>query len=101
MTVGCGPCRKSSPGSTFRRPSSASAASADVARGPGGFPARLAGMPLSSESRIGPYEIVGPIGAGGMGEVYRARDTALDRDVAVKVLPPDLSANPDFKQRFE
>ena len=48
-----------------------------------------------------PYEIVGPIGAGGMGEVYRARDTRLERTVAVKVLPAHLSANPELRQRFE
>src|SRR6185369_17243694 len=49
----------------------------------------------------GPYEIVAPIGAGGMGEVYRARDTRLGRDVAVKVLPPGLSENADARARFE
>ncbi len=58
-------------------------------------------MTLAEGSRLGPYEILGPLGAGGMGEVYRARDTRLDRDVAVKVLPEQLSSNPDFKQRFE
>jgi Tol biopolymer transport system component len=50
---------------------------------------------------LGPYEIVSAIGAGGMGEVYRARDTRLDRDVAVKVLPAHLSLNADLRQRFE
>jgi eukaryotic-like serine/threonine-protein kinase len=58
-------------------------------------------MPLPSGSRLGPYQIVAPIGAGGMGEVYRARDTRLDRSVAVKVLPPLLSSSPDARERFE
>ncbi len=61
----------------------------------------LRGMPLESGKRLGPYEIVGPLGAGGMGEVYRARDTRLDREVAVKVLPGHLSTRPELKQRFE
>ena len=52
-------------------------------------------------TRLGPYEIVGPIGAGGMGEVYKARDTRLDRTVAIKILPADLSADPDRRARFE
>src|SRR5438128_2513464 len=58
-------------------------------------------MPLLSGSRIGPYEIVAPAGSGGMGEVYRARDTRLDRTVAIKILPAYLSERPDAKQRFE
>jgi Tol biopolymer transport system component len=58
-------------------------------------------MPLSAGTRLGPYEIVAPLGAGGMGEVYRARDTRLDRTVAVKVLPTHLSANPEARQRFD
>jgi hypothetical protein len=58
-------------------------------------------VPLQSGQRLGPYEIVAPLGAGGMGEVYRARDTRLDRTVAVKVLPAHLSGNPDLRQRFE
>ncbi len=58
-------------------------------------------MALTAGTRLGPYEIVAPIGAGGMGEVYRARDTRLERSVAIKVLPAHLSSNPDLKQRFE
>lgn len=58
-------------------------------------------MTLSSGVKLGPYEVTSPLGAGGMGEVYRARDTRLDRDVAIKVLPAQLSSNPDLKQRFE
>ena len=48
-------------------------------------------MTLSAGARLGPYEIVAPIGAGGMGQVYRARDTRLNRDVAIKVLPPEFA----------
>ncbi|HEV3512454.1 MAG TPA: protein kinase [Candidatus Sulfotelmatobacter sp.] len=58
-------------------------------------------MPLTSGAKLGPYEIQSPLGAGGMGEVYRARDTRLDRTVAIKILPTHLSSNPEFKQRFE
>jgi serine/threonine protein kinase/tetratricopeptide (TPR) repeat protein len=58
-------------------------------------------MTLSAGTRLGPYEILAPIGAGGMGEVYRARDAKLDRDVAVKVLPAQLTANADALARFE
>ncbi|HEY5658621.1 MAG TPA: serine/threonine-protein kinase, partial [Myxococcota bacterium] len=58
-------------------------------------------MSLAPGARLGPYEITGPLGAGGMGEVFRARDTRLDRDVAVKVLPQHLSADPDVRARFE
>src|SRR5512134_1293528 len=58
-------------------------------------------MALSAGTRLGPYELVAPIGAGGMGEVYRAKDTRLDRTVAVKVLPPHLSSSPESRQRFE
>jgi eukaryotic-like serine/threonine-protein kinase len=58
-------------------------------------------MPLPNGSRIGPYEILAPAGSGGMGEVYRARDTRLDRTVAIKILPGYLSEKPDAKQRFE
>jgi serine/threonine protein kinase len=58
-------------------------------------------MPLSSGKLLGPYEIQSPLGAGGMGEVYRARDTRLDRTVAVKILPPHLADDPEAKQRFD
>ena len=58
-------------------------------------------MALTSGTKLGPYEILAPLGAGGMGEVYRARDTRLGRDVAIKVLPSHLSSNPDLKQRME
>ncbi len=58
-------------------------------------------MPLTSGTRLGPYEIQSAIGAGGMGEVYRARDTRLDRTVAVKVLPSHLSADVELKQRLD
>jgi eukaryotic-like serine/threonine-protein kinase len=56
---------------------------------------------LSSGARLGPYEIVSPLGAGGMGEVYRAMDTRLGRDVAIKVLSSNLSSSPELRQRFE
>ncbi|HEV8116972.1 MAG TPA: protein kinase, partial [Thermoanaerobaculia bacterium] len=56
---------------------------------------------LSPGSRLGPYVILAPLGAGGMGEVYKASDTRLERSVAVKVLPPLLSSSPDARQRFE
>ena len=58
-------------------------------------------MALTSGTRVGPYEIQSPLGAGGMGEVYRAKDTRLDRTVAIKILPAHLSDDPEFKQRFE
>jgi len=58
-------------------------------------------MPLTAGSRLGPYEIVSPLGSGGMGEVFRARDTRLDRSVAIKVLPHELASNPQLRQRFE
>jgi eukaryotic-like serine/threonine-protein kinase len=58
-------------------------------------------MNLAAGSRLGPYEIVSPLGAGGMGEVYKARDTRLERTVAVKVLPSHLSSSPESRQRFE
>lgn len=56
---------------------------------------------LATGTRLGPYEILAPLGAGRMGEVYRARDANLGRDVAVKVLPADLADNPDALSRFE
>jgi serine/threonine protein kinase len=58
-------------------------------------------MPLSPKSRLGAYEIVGPLGAGGMGEVYRARDTRLGREVAIKVLPADVASSPERLARLE
>ncbi|HUM01215.1 MAG TPA: protein kinase [Thermoanaerobaculia bacterium] len=58
-------------------------------------------MTLAAGTRLGPYEIVSPIGAGGMGEVYKARDTRLDRTVAVKILPTRFSEDAEMKQRFE
>jgi eukaryotic-like serine/threonine-protein kinase len=58
-------------------------------------------MTLASGAKLGPYEILSPLGAGGMSEVYRARDTRLDRTVAIKVLPSHLSADPGLKLRFE
>jgi serine/threonine protein kinase len=58
-------------------------------------------MPLSPGVRLGPYEILDAIGAGGMGEVYRAKDKRLDRTVAIKILPAHLSSDPLSKQRFE
>src|SRR5262245_46102886 len=58
-------------------------------------------MRLSPETRLGPYEIVALLGAGGMGEVYRARDTRLKREIAIKVLPGDVASSPDRLARFE
>src|ERR1043166_2175994 len=58
-------------------------------------------MPLGPGARLGPYEVVSAIGAGGMGEVYRARDTRLGRDVAIKVLPDSFASDPDRLARFE
>ena len=58
-------------------------------------------MALTAGTHLGAYEILAPIGAGGMGEVYRARDTKLDRDVAIKVLPAALAQDPERLARFE
>ena len=58
-------------------------------------------MILAAGSRVGPYQIVAPLGAGGMGEVYRARDPRIGREVAVKVLPPAFAAHADSVRRFE
>ena len=58
-------------------------------------------MPLASGTRLGPYEIVSPLGSGGMGEVYVARDSRLDRSVAVKVLPREFSTDAGRRARFE
>jgi len=58
-------------------------------------------MPLTIGTRLGPYEIQTPLGAGGMGEVYKARDTRLDRTVAIKVLPSQLATDPQFRERFD
>ena len=57
-------------------------------------------MPLQAGTRLGPYEVLSLIGAGGMGEVYRARDTRLGREVAIKVLPADRVADADRRRRF-
>jgi eukaryotic-like serine/threonine-protein kinase len=58
-------------------------------------------MPLTSGTKLGPYEIQSPLGVGGMGEVYRARDTRLDRTVAIKILPEHLAGGPEAQKRFE
>ena len=58
-------------------------------------------MPLPAGTHLGPYEILAPIGAGGMGEVYRAQDTKLDREVAIKVLPARFAQHPERLARFE
>src|SRR5262249_26192144 len=59
------------------------------------------GMPLVKGFRLGPYEVVAPIGSGGMGDVYRARDTRLQRDVAIKVLPAGVAADVERRRRFD
>ena len=58
-------------------------------------------MPLTTGTRLGPYEIQSALGTGGMGEVYKARDTRLERTVAIKVLPESLSRDPQFRERFD
>src|SRR5689334_11878900 len=58
-------------------------------------------MPIAPGTVLSHYEVVAPLGAGGMGEVYRARDTRLGREIALKVLPPDVSGDPSRRQRFE
>ncbi len=58
-------------------------------------------MPLQPGTSLGPYQIDAPLGAGGMGEVYEATDTRLDRTVAIKVLPEHVASDHDLKQRFE
>src|SRR5438046_647185 len=58
-------------------------------------------MPITSGTRLGPYEVVAALGAGGMGEVYRARDTRLDRIVAIKVLPAQFASDPQLRERFD
>src|SRR5436190_23687559 len=58
-------------------------------------------MSIAPGARLGPYEIVSPIGAGGMGEVYKASDSRLDRAVAIKILPPALAGDPLLRERFE
>src|SRR6202453_5354258 len=58
-------------------------------------------MPLPAGTKLGPYQIQSPLGAGGMGEVYKAKDTRLDRTVAIKILAAGLSSSPEIKQRFE
>ena len=58
-------------------------------------------MPLASGTRLGPYEIAAPLGAGGMGEVYRARDTRLERTVAIKILPQHVASDSEFRDRFD
>src|SRR5215470_314130 len=58
-------------------------------------------MPLPAGTRLGAYEILGPLGAGGMGEVYRARDPRLGREIAIKVLPQDVARDPERLARFE
>ena len=80
-----------------------------MARGTPASVARLGASPiiqplpvaLAPGSRLGAYEVVSPLGAGGMGEVYRARDTKLNRDVALKILPESFASDPDRLARFK
>src|SRR3954454_316662 len=72
-----------------------------IARAPVYLAALRLPMPLSAGARLGPYEIVSPLGAGGMGEVYRATDTRLERVVAIKVLPDRFTTSPEALERFQ
>src|SRR5438128_5438994 len=74
---------------------------ASVSHQSGGKLSPSASMSLAPNTRLGPYEVLGPLGAGAMGEVYRARDTRLERTVALKVLPSALAADADRRARFE
>ena len=58
-------------------------------------------MTIPAGTRLGPYEILTPLGAAGMGEVYKARDTRLDRTIAIKILPELLAGDPQFRERFD
>ena len=58
-------------------------------------------MAITAGARLGPYEVLALIGAGGMGEVYKAKDTRLERIVAIKILPESLAADPQFRERFD
>src|SRR5687767_6863677 len=76
--------------------------SSDTHASSGATPRASASSPsLSPNSRLGPYQIIAPLGAGGMGEVYRARDSRLGREVAVKILPGELAQHHDRRRRFE
>ena len=66
-----------------------------------GYNSSFPHMALERGTRLGPYQIESPIGAGGMGEVYKATDTRLERTVAIKVLPAHVASDPERKQRFE
>ncbi len=94
--IGSVPRRKTGPPDSFR-----------VARDPGatcsliGYNNQNLSMPLSAGDKLGPYEILAPLGAGGMGEVYRGRDSKLNRDVAIKVLPEALAGDTQYMARFE